>query len=90
MIVDYMEAVTVDEVHGFLYWSDTADRRVRRVRLDGTNQVNVYSSSKLSYVRYQMVWCVIIKHPVRCYEILLGLKVVRIVVESGVRVDRLW
>ena len=64
MIVDGMRAVTVDEVHGLVYWSDNGDDKVRRVRLDGTNTTDVYSFSKLSCVTDQMAWCVIIKHSV--------------------------
>ena len=49
MIVGAITAVTVDEVHGFVYWSDYSDAKVRRARLDGTNLMEVYSS-KLSCV----------------------------------------
>ena len=60
MIVDLVMAVTADEVNGFVYWTDALSpiRHVRRARLDGSNQVDVYSS-KLSCVTDQMVWCVL-------------------------------
>jgi len=38
-----MRAITVDEVHGFMYWSDpdSSVHKVRRVRLDGSNQMDI-------------------------------------------------
>ena len=58
MIVEYMIAVTVDEVHGFVYWIDLKEEIVRRSELDGSNQANIYG--KLSCVTDQMVWCVLL------------------------------
>ena len=58
MIVGSMTAVTVDDVHGFIYWSDNTVKKVRRVRLDGSNQTDVYG--KLSCVTDQMMWCVLL------------------------------
>ena len=55
MIVGYMFAVGVDEVNGFVYWSDIHPDvlRVKQARFDGSNQADVYS--KLNCVTYQMV-----------------------------------
>ena len=65
MVVGYMEAVALDEVHGFVYWSDFNTKKVTRVTFDGTNQTDIYSfNSKLSCVTNQIVLCVIIKHSI--------------------------
>ena len=58
MSVVAKKAVTVDEVYGFVYWSDDANRRVSRAGLDGSNKATIYS--KLSCVTDQMVWCVLL------------------------------
>ena len=55
MIVVANKAVTVDEMYGFVYWSDAAYYKVRRSRLDGSNKATIYG--KLSCVTDQMVWC---------------------------------
>jgi len=59
MIVGAMTAITVDEVHGLVYWSDYL-----RVKLNVTNPTNVYRTSKFSCVTDQMVWCIIMKHSI--------------------------
>jgi hypothetical protein len=41
MVIGYMAAITVDEVHGFVYWSDYA--MVRRATLDSSNQRDIYN-----------------------------------------------
>jgi len=55
IIVDDMIAVAVDEVHGFLYWSDYADTRVKRAKLDGTNLSVVYHPGVLCCLIYQLL-----------------------------------
>jgi len=46
MVVDLIIAVTVDEIHGFVYWSDHLGARVRRAKLDGSNHTDIYNSTK--------------------------------------------
>ncbi|KAK2168267.1 hypothetical protein NP493_1236g00014 [Ridgeia piscesae] len=40
-------AITVDEVHGFVYWSNT--KKVRRATLDSSNQMDIYVSDEYVY-----------------------------------------
>ena len=46
MVIGYIRAITVDEVHGFVYWSDSADAKVRRAKLDSSNHMDIYVSGK--------------------------------------------
>jgi len=68
VVVDSINAVTVDENHGFVYWNDRNGARVRRATLDGSNHTDIYNSTKdisgrkLSYVMDQVVWCVILQY----------------------------
>ena len=43
-----MRAITVDEVHGFVYWSDLAGGKVRRATLDSSNQRDIYNVTRRS------------------------------------------
>ena len=43
MVIGIMRAITVDEVHGFVYWSDSAVGKVRRATLDSSNQRDIYN-----------------------------------------------
>ena len=45
-----MIVVAVDEVRGFLYWSDYADQTLKRAKLDGTNKSVVYNPGMLCSV----------------------------------------
>ena len=75
MIVGFMQAVAVDGVHGWVYWSDWSDNKVKRVTVYGNKQTDIYSfHGKLSCVTDQMVWCVIIKHSVVLLTNAIGVK----------------
>ena len=51
VVVDSINAVTVDEIHGFVYWSDEHGARVRRATLEGSNHMDIYNSTKDSLGR---------------------------------------
>lgn len=57
MIVGRISAVIVDEVHGFVYWSENYVSKVKRVRFDGTNQSDIYNYRKLCCVTSDGVVC---------------------------------
>ena len=46
-IIDKVIGITVDEVHGFVYWG-TRNGMVRRARLDGSDKMDVYNTGKRS------------------------------------------
>ena len=46
MFIGDTNAITVDEIHGFVYWSDRGVAKVRRATLDGFNQRDIYNASK--------------------------------------------
>ena len=35
----------MDEVHGFVYWSDEVDGKVKRATLDSFNQRDIYKAT---------------------------------------------
>ena len=47
MIVGWMNPVTVDDLHGFVYLSFIYGKTVKRVRLDGSDLTTIYG--KLCY-----------------------------------------
>jgi len=56
IVVDSINAVTVDEIHGFVYWYDRNGARVRRATLDGSNYTDIYNGTTNEYGR--MLSCV--------------------------------
>ena len=61
MVIDSMRAITVDEMHGFVYWSDIGDDKVRRATLKGSNQRVIYNViSKYNCMMDQLVWFVLL------------------------------
>ena len=51
LFVDLIYAVTVNEIHGFVYWSDHLRARVRRAPLDGSTHTDIYNSTKDTHER---------------------------------------
>ena len=47
MVIGSMRAITVDEVHDFVYWSDESDVKVKRATLDGSNKRDIYNITKV-------------------------------------------